>query len=377
MSFIFYSPQANRTLHAHGIKTWVTARSAQELKEKAQGRFLVGAIAFDTNNPTVLFEPEEWYYTPGPPTLDQGTEHPKAQEDEDFGQQHWDSFEQRVTQAVETIHKDNALHKVVLARLAAWTPQEGNFHAPHVYAKLQYANPHAYSFYLNPIPEEYAIGDNTSLVGASPELVLEAHSSTENTTHYLSFSTFPLAGSLPAAQAEKMSEEEIHAALYTEKNKEEHAFVIKDIAAVLEKFTKDYSVPQSPSIVRTPRVLHLGTPIQGRIPTDNTSLAMIDFLYALHPTPAVSGFPQEKARDYLANHSVFNRGLFSGIVGWMDAREEENQSCEWAMTLRCGLVSSDRAVAFAGAGIVADSDPYEELLETRAKLSTFAHALDA
>ncbi len=66
----------------------------------------------------------------------------------------------------------------------------------------------------------------------------------------------------------------------------------------------------------------------------------------------------------------FERGLFTGIVGWCDA--EGNG--EWAITIRCGIVERDVVRLFAGAGIVEASQPDCEWAEVQTKLSTMLKA---
>jgi isochorismate synthase len=67
----------------------------------------------------------------------------------------------------------------------------------------------------------------------------------------------------------------------------------------------------------------------------------------------------------------FERGMFAGMVGWCDA----DGNGEWAVTIRCGRISRHRIQLFAGAGIVADSNPAAEWSETQNKLQTMLNAL--
>ena len=94
-------------------------------------------------------------------------------------------------------------------------------------------------------------------------------------------------------------------------------------------------------------------------------------LYDLHPTPAVCGWPTATAREVIAELEDFDRGMYSGLVGWVDAEG----NAEWALSLRGGVVSGSRAQLFAGAGIVAESVPEDEHRETATKFATFARVL--
>ena len=120
-----------------------------------------------------------------------------------------------------------------------------------------------------------------------------------------------------------------------------------------------------------PNVLHLSTDITGVIDDDSSALRLAA---ALHPTAAVCGTPTHLAREMIADMEGMDRGRYAGPVGWVDMQGDG----EWAIALRGGSVSPDtpeRMRVFAGAGIVADSDPACELAETRAKFLPMLQAL--
>ena len=77
------------------------------------------------------------------------------------------------------------------------------------------------------------------------------------------------------------------------------------------------------------------------------------------------------AREFLLEQEGFARGMFAGLVGWMDVAGDG----EWAVTLRCAEVAAGSATLYAGAGIVAGSDAELELRETAAKLRTMLVAM--
>jgi menaquinone-specific isochorismate synthase len=101
----------------------------------------------------------------------------------------------------------------------------------------------------------------------------------------------------------------------------------------------------------------------------------LDLIGALHPTAAVAGTPTAAAIAAIRELEPFDRGRYAGPVGWVDA----TGNGEWAIALRCAQFSPaehDIAVtAYAGAGIVAGSDPESELLETRVKFRPLVDAL--
>jgi isochorismate synthase len=93
----------------------------------------------------------------------------------------------------------------------------------------------------------------------------------------------------------------------------------------------------------------------------------------LHPTPAVGGLPRAEALAAIAALEGFDRGLYAGPVGWVDA----NGDGEWAVALRGAHLDGPRARLVAGAGIVAGSDPDAEWAETEAKLRPMLAAVGA
>jgi menaquinone-specific isochorismate synthase len=97
----------------------------------------------------------------------------------------------------------------------------------------------------------------------------------------------------------------------------------------------------------------------------------LDLVAGLHPTPAVAGEPREEALDVIDELEPFDRGRYAGPVGWVDADGDG----EWAIALRCAELRRDRAILYAGAGIVAGSDPPRELDETERKFRAFLDAL--
>ena len=94
---------------------------------------------------------------------------------------------------------------------------------------------------------------------------------------------------------------------------------------------------------------------------------------ALHPSAAVCGTPPDKAKDLIREYESMNRGRYAGPVGWVDGRGDG----EIGIALRCGYLSEDHKSIrlYAGCGIVAGSDPVQELAESQAKLLPIRSAL--
>jgi isochorismate synthase len=150
------------------------------------------------------------------------------------------------------------------------------------------------------------------------------------------------------------------------KDRAEHAPVVRAIADALA----DARVEVGPVAARAVGELaHLVTPIVAELAAP---AHVLDIAAALHPTPAVAGAPRARAVAWIRAHEA-PRGWYTGAVGWIDRTGDG----ELAVALRCGLVRAERAVLFAGAGIVAGSEPDAEYDETLLKERPMLRALGA
>jgi len=160
------------------------------------------------------------------------------------------------------------------------------------------------------------------------------------------------------------------------KVRSEHAFVVDDISARLATLGLVGETPSEPEVLRLARVQHLRTPITARVERRTGGVSDMDVMRVasvLHPTPAVAGTPTEAALDWLTSHERFDRGWYAAPVGWCDL----DGNGELRVALRTALVDSDRVQLFAGAGIVADSDPEDELTETGVKLRALLDVMES
>ncbi len=152
------------------------------------------------------------------------------------------------------------------------------------------------------------------------------------------------------------------------KDRNEHELVVSAIRVAFEGLRADIDAPAEP-VVRTLRhVLHLHTPIRAVLPAPHHILELVA---ALHPTPAVGGTPTPFAIDWIRDHEPVPRGWYASPVGWFDLDGDG----EFAVAIRSGVIVGDRAHLWAGAGIVAGSDPARELAETELKLRAMLGSL--
>jgi menaquinone-specific isochorismate synthase len=152
------------------------------------------------------------------------------------------------------------------------------------------------------------------------------------------------------------------------KDLEEHEYAVRSVADALAPHCTSMNVPEAPFVLHLPNVMHLATDVAGVIEDRATSL---ELAAALHPSAAVGGTPSAAATGLIAELEGMERGRYAGPVGWMDASGDG----EWGIALRAGRVEGDSVRLFAGCGIVADSDPEDELAEAQAKFLPVRNAL--
>ncbi|AEK38173.1 MULTISPECIES: isochorismate synthase [Corynebacterium] len=324
---------------------------------------VVGAIPFDTSTPAVLYVPEraQWRDPTTATTADQTIRPTPADAPESFPPPDSPAYRRAVGQAVYEINVGH-LDKVVLAR--RMTVEHAHpVDRDALFAHLAADNPQAFTYRVD-------LPGSSTFLGASPELVLRCQDGVATSV--------PLAGSAPrcpvtAPDHELINHRRRRQLLHSPKNLQEHSLVSRRVAEVFRAHAAEVTVPTGPGVVETPVIMHLASTITGRL---HEGISPVELAYALHPTPAVCGWPTQQAAALINELESSDRGMYAGLVGWVDA---EGNS-EWALALRGGLVrdngaSGSTTTAFAGAGIVAGSDPDLEHAETDTKFRTFTRAL--
>ncbi len=199
----------------------------------------------------------------------------------------------------------------------------------------------------------FAFGFGPALfLGSSPERLI--------TRQGLEVRTEALAGS---AEGSNPSSE-----LGLAKNLSEHSLVVQAVLDAMTPLCEHLEVPDAPVIRNLPALSHLHTPFVGRLREPRHVLSLVE---ALHPTPAVGGVPTPEAVDWIVRHEGFERGWYSGPVGWFDSLGDGS----FVVGLRSGLLQEKSARLYAGAGIVEGSLADHEFEETRWKLRTLLQIL--
>ena len=254
-----------------------------------------------------------------------------------------------VAEAVERI-RAHEISKVVLARsLRAVT--DGPIDPRHVLRRLLRAYPMAWNYLVD------------GMVGATPELLVRRDRTLITSRVLAGTVSLDPGHTDPLRRAEQLAG--------SGKDIAEHEFAVASVAEALEPYCAAMNVPEAPSVLTLPNVMHLATDITGVVEPDISSLALAG---ALHPSAAVCGTPTFFAGEVIAELESMDRGRYAGPVGWVDSDGDG----EWAIALRGGFVNPahpEEIRLFAGAGIVADSDPQAELAETEAKFMPMLQAL--
>ena len=232
------------------------------------------------------------------------------------------------------------LSKVVLARsMVGSLPEDADLRV--LLAELATGYPDTWTFAVD------------GLIESSPETLVTANRG--------AVTARVLAGSAPRG-ADPAADQDSAAALATSaKDLDEHQFALRSLLASLAPHARNITSSEQPFTLKLPNLWHLASDVEGDLSDGSSSL---DLLSALHPTAAVAGTPTETALALIAELEPFDRGRYAGPVGWVGADGDG----EWAIALRSAQIDEDGTIsAFAGAGIVADSDPEKELAETRMK----------
>jgi menaquinone-specific isochorismate synthase len=199
------------------------------------------------------------------------------------------------------------------------------------------------------------------LVGASPELLVRRLGRHAD--------SIVLAGTVRRGAAAEEDAALEHELLTSAKNAVEHRIAADSVREVFAEVAAEVVSDAAPQLLRLANVTHLATHVEAWLAPDPPTA--LDLAVRLHPTAAVGGTPRTEALAMIAALEAAPRGRYAGPVGWVDARGDG----EFAIALRCAQLGGGTARLWAGAGIVAESDPDAELAETTAKFDAVLSAL--
>ncbi|HEY8854977.1 MAG TPA: isochorismate synthase [Candidatus Dormibacteraeota bacterium] len=242
--------------------------------------------------------------------------------------------------------------KVVLAREVI-ARGDGVVSAGMVVRSLRAAYPSCFTYLVTG-------ADGTAFAGASPELLIRRSGGK-------AFSQ-PMAGSVARGASEADDDRLARQLVESAKDNAEHRIASEFVVEALRKFSRSVEA-RAPEVVRFTNIQHLATSITAELAAP--AAEVLDLAAALHPTPAVGGWPRPAAEALIDELEGLERGWYAGAVGWTDGQGDG----EFAVALRCGLLWEDGARLYAGVGVMPDSDPARELEETELKFKALLMAL--
>ena len=262
----------------------------------------------------------------------------------------WDASVERALQAIA----DGRAVKVVLARTLDVRPRV-EIDPIAVLGHLWEANRGTHIFFFEPSP-------GRAVLGAAPETIATLSRGT--------FRATAVAGSIRPGTSEEEQAVLADSLLSSGKDRAEHRITVEDMLERLGRVAEGVHAEPEPHVLTLPAIQHLESEVRARVRGGTT---VLEILAALHPTPAVCGFPRDQAQELLAQEEGFERGWYAGPVGWFDLEGDG----VFAPALRSAVLSEGSWRLFAGAGIVAGSRPDAEWTETAIKLETVLRALEA
>lgn len=254
-------------------------------------------------------------------------------------------FKELVQKAVLEI-RDSELDKVVLSRDLVMPISE----RPDLGEALQRLHeryPHCWT---------YAIGN---VFGASPELLLRAEAG--------EVSARVLAGTAGRGTDPDVDRAIAEGLAHSHKNRHEHDYAAASMVERLKPFCQLVEADSEPFSLALPDLWHLATDVRGKL---KPNVSLLDVIAELHPTAAVAGTPRLLAQELIEKLEPYDRAGYAGPVGWLSS----DGSGELAIALRGGVIEENQIRAFAGCGIVSESDPQAELDETDLKFRAVRHA---
>jgi isochorismate synthase len=268
-----------------------------------------------------------------------------------------------VSKGIETI-ENGTLKKVVLSRCEVEALKDKNPLSIFKNLYNSYKNAMVYCWYHPKVG---------LWLGATPELLFSVVGK--------QLTTISLAGTQPDRNNYKP--------IWTNKEIDEQQIVTDYITTQIKPYTKQVNVSEVET-VKAGNLLHLKSRITSLIKDAGNLKSIIE---ALHPTPAVCGFPKEEAKDFILKNENYNREYYTGFLGELNLkhaktrntnrRNVENNAYSVVKTksnfyvnLRCMQLKDSKALIYVGGGITKDSNPEKEWEETVNKTKTIGNVLD-
>jgi anthranilate synthase component 1 len=273
-------------------------------------------------------------------------EQPKIENPETFtsniGQQGYEGF---VHKLKDHIKKGDVIQAVPSQRISRPT----KLHPFNIYNHLRTVNPSPYMFYIDYL--------DFQIVGASPELLVKSDANDKVITH-------PIAGTIRRGKTIEEDNQLANELKSSLKDRAEHVMLVdlarNDINRVCDPMTTN--VDSLLQVQRFSHVMHLVSQVSGTLRSDKSRF---DAFRSIFPAGTVSGAPKVRAMQLIGELEQEKRGIYAGAVGHWSYDGKTMDTC---IALRTMVVKDGIAYLQAGGGIVYDSDPYDEYIETMNKM---------
>lgn len=272
----------------------------------------------------------------------------KTEATSEFGE---DNFKTAVKRAQQYILDGDIMQVVLSQRMSQ------QFSAPplSLYRALRSLNPSPYMFY-------YDMGDH-HVVGASPEILVRLENGTVTAR--------PIAGTRPRGKTREQDIALAEELLADPKERAEHVQLMdlgrNDVGRVA--VTGSVKVTDNMMIERYSHVMHIVSNVEGKL---KPGMDAIDVIKATFPAGTVSGAPKVRAMEIIDELEPSKRGIYAGAVGYLGF----NGDMDVAIAIRTGVIKNNMLYVQAGAGIVADSVPESEWVETQNKARAVLRAAE-
>lgn len=238
---------------------------------------------------------------------------------------------------------DNEISKIVVSRRVEMIlSAELNWDEIRKYFANNYADCSIFIYHKN----------KSTFCGATPERLIKFHS--KNVTIDV------LAGSISRGKNIDEDKKLESVMLNSSKLNHEHELVVHQIKKAISKYVTKIFTDKIP-IKKLQNIQHLHTILRSELLAD---INMFEIIEAIYPTAAICGEPRDKALSLLKKIEDYNRGLYSGIIGYFNLSDEG----DFVIGIRSALLYENKLFAYAGCGIVEGSDPEKEFEETDLKL---------
>ena len=260
-------------------------------------------------------------------------------------------FKKNVQKAKTYIKKGDIFQVVLSQRFKA------NIDKPplEIYNKLREINPSPFMFYFN--------YDNFQVLGSSPEILVRLVNG-EVTIR-------PIAGTRPRGKNIKQDRKLTNELLSDPKELSEHLMLLdlgrNDVGKVSKANT--VKVTERFKVEKYSHVMHIVSNVIGRL---KNNLSLFETFLSGFPAGTVSGAPKIRAMEIIDELETSKRKLYAGGIGYFTA----NQDFDTCIALRTALIKNKKIYVQAGAGIVADSKPENEYMETVNKAKALLQAIN-